>query len=340
MPQTPGKYPADDEHPFLTPKGLRLLRGNKKHAPIPIDFPKYSPNGDGSGDGDWESLDDLDPFEFKQGLDQPLFNIKVSTKFPDPDRLAQQPLTAHYESKRVKQSQEGDLRAVGKLFIQLSRDPRDELAMGSAWITGKNTIATAAHNLFDSNKRIWSRALEFHPGYDFYAKQKLPTCRVTSCMVPKGYFENPTTNRDIATCFVDKNIGDIIGAQIPMKPIPNSKFFDNAKIAIVGYPAGSGFDFGKQMWQSVGDYLFGHSNGPGDDYAPVLATDFGGGASGCPWIVKDPETRKYHAIGVTSGHAKLRYLRGEPNLASLTSPYFGHRMFSSLNDNAVFHDFG
>lgn len=124
------------------------------------------------------------------------------------------------------------------------------------------------------------------------------------------------------------------------KPIVKSDFFDNPKVAIVGDPAGSGFDFGKQMWQSVGDYLFGHSNGPSDDYSPVLGTDFGSGASGCPWIIKDTETGKYRAVGVTSGHAKLRYLRGEPNLASLTSPYFSHRMFSHRNDHAVFHDFG
>jgi V8-like Glu-specific endopeptidase len=339
MPQNPSPNRSDDEHPFLTPKGLRLLRGNKENAPSPIDFPEYPLIAE-SFDGDRDSNDKVDPFDFERGLDQPLFNIKVSAKFPDPDVLGSKPLTSHYQSQRVKQPQDSDLKAIGKLFIQLSRNPRHELAMGSAWITGSNTIATAAHNLFDSNTRAWSKALEFHPGYNFYATKGLPTCRVTSCLVPKGYFDNPTTNRDIATCFVDKKIGDIVGAKIPMKPIPGSDYFDRTKIAIVGYPAGSGFDFGKQMWQSVGDYLFGHSNGPGDDFAPVVATDFGGGASGCPWIAKDPETRKYHAIGVTSGHAKLRYLRGEPNLASLTSPYFGHRMFRSLGDNAVFHDFG
>jgi hypothetical protein len=81
--------------------------------------------------------------------------------------------------------------------------------------------------------------------------------------------------RDIATCFVDKKIGDIVGAKISMKPIPGSDYFDRTKIEIVGYPAGSGFDFGKQIWQSVGDYLFGHSNGPGDDFAPGVATGFG-----------------------------------------------------------------
>ena len=336
MPQKPGQHSSEVEHPFLTPKGLRLLRGNKKRAPMPIEFPEYPPVSDGIPD----SYQNIDPFEFEDPKTHPLVNIKVSQQFPNPETLANKPLTSHYQSQRVKGSRDGQLKAVGKLFIQLSPNPRHELAMGSAWITGPNTIATAAHNLFDSNRRTWSKALEFHPGYDFYAKKKLPTCRVTSCMVPKGYFDNPTTNRDVATCFVDKKIGEIIGAQIPMKPVPNSDFFDTSKVAIVGYPAGSGFDFGKQMWRSVGDYLFGHSNGPGDDFAPVVATDFGGGASGCPWIIKNPKTGEYQAIGVTSGHAKLRYLRGEPNLASLTSPYFGHRMFSALNDNAVFHDFG
>lgn len=72
----------------------------------------------------------------------------------------------------------------------------------------------------------------------------------------------------------------------------------------------------------------------------MIATNFGGGASGCPWIIKDPETERYQAVGVTSGHAKLRYVRGEPNLATLTSPFFGSRMFSELNDSPVFHDFG
>ncbi len=107
---------------------------------------------------------------------------------------------------------------------------------------------------------------------------------------------------------------------------------------IVGYPASSGFDFGKQMWQSRGDYLFGQSNRPGGDYAPAMATDFGGGASGCPWLVKEPFTGEYVAIGVTSGHAKLRYLRGESNLMSLVSPYFGPRLFDLLENDRVYHE--
>ena len=46
MPQTLGQQRADDEHPFLTPKGLRLLRGNKKQAPLPMEFPEYPSFGE------------------------------------------------------------------------------------------------------------------------------------------------------------------------------------------------------------------------------------------------------------------------------------------------------
>ena len=186
MPQVPGPFGSDDKHPFLTPKGMRLLRGNQKQAPIPMEFPEYPPV-----DESIEGLpqEDLvrDPLEFPSAESQPLTNIRISAKFPDPEQLTRQPLTSHYQSKRVTNLQQGVLKAIGKLFIQLSPNPRHELATGSAWITGPNTIATAAHNLFDSNARTWSRALEFHPGYDFYSKAKLPTCRVTACLVPKAY---------------------------------------------------------------------------------------------------------------------------------------------------------
>ena len=339
MPQPPGPYRSDDEHPFLTPKGMRLLRGTEKNAPTPLPFPEYPSVDDRHDEDDSRSYPQLDPFDFAAIKSTPISNVKPSLKFPTVLELAARPLSDHFRSRPVRDPSSGDLKAIGKLFIQLSADPRYELAMGSAWITGPNTIATAAHNLFDSNTRTWSKALQFHPGYDHYSLRQLPTCRVTSCLIPQGYFDNPTTNHDVATCYVDKPIAEIVGAQIPMRRIVESEFFDHNKIAIVGYPAGSGFDFGKQMWQSIGDYLFGQSSGPGEDYAPVLATDFGGGSSGCPWIYKDPDTDKLQAVGLSSGHAKLRYARGEPNLASLTSPYFGHRMFDQLNDNAVFHEF-
>ena len=324
----------------MTLKGLRLQReGRKRDDPVPMNFPADPPPSPPAKD-DEVPLSEVDPFDFERTGDAPLQNVLPSTKFPRPEVLGLTPLAAYCNSRLVSDPKASPLRAIGKLFIQVSPDPRRELAVGSAWISGPSTIVTSAHNVYDIGSGTWSTALEFHPGYDYYHwRSAKPTCRVTSCYIPRAYLDNPATNHDIAVCYVDRNIGDMVGTQIPLRPIQSNDLFNHATVAIVGYPSGSSFDFGKQMWQSVGDYLFGRSNGPQDDYSPVMATDFGAGASGCPWLIKDAETSQFSAVGVTSGHAKLRYTRGEPNLLSLTSPFFGSRMFDRLNDDPVFHDF-
>ncbi len=325
------------QHPFLTPKGLRLQQlGRKDDFSVPMELPDFRESG--------SSLPiepPIDPFDFSADKNKKIFNVRPSAAFPRVETLAESPLTPYFQIRRAEKSQASRLRAVGKLFIQISSDTRLPLAMGSAWITGPSTIATAAHNLYDSNTRTWSRALEFHPGYDYYATDAKPTCRVTSCYLPRAYLTNPATNLDVAICYVDRNIGDIVNAKIPTRTVDDIDFFNKNRVAIVGYPAGSGFDFGKQLWQSEGEYLFGQGSGPDSDFAPVMATSFGGGASGCPWLIADPDRGQGHylAIGVTSGHAKLRYGRGELNLNSLVSPYFGPRMFAALNDDQVFHEF-
>ncbi|QDT10092.1 trypsin-like serine peptidase [Planctomycetes bacterium K23_9] len=373
--------PTDDEHPFLTPNGYRIMRDRKRVMnSVPVAFPNYPsyeidsygrpvpqisaitnppggtpipgllPTGQFDAFGnpiysqvgppaviDGKPISSASNFGFPPEAE--LQNILPARKFPDPSVLDSMPMTSHYESSLVADPQATALRAIGKLLIQVSPDRSREPATGSAWIAGPSLIVTSAHNLYEFSTGNWSTGVEFHPGFDYYSQKELPTCRVTSCCIPKGYLQNPTTNHDIAVCFVDKNIGDIVGAEIPMRPVDSNDLFDGTPVTIVGYPAGSGFDFGKQMWRSRGDYLFGRSNGPGDDYSPVMATNFGGGSSGCPWLIQDSKTNKLVSIGVTSAHAKLRYGKGEPNLMSLISPYFGPKLFDSLSHDHVFHEF-
>ena len=81
----------------------------------------------------------------------------------------------------------------------------------------------------------------------------------------------------------------------------------------------------------------GQSNGPDEVFVPVMASDFGGGASGCPWVAQIDE--RLVAVGVTSGHAKLRYAPEDMNLMSLTSPLLTDDLFDQLSDNHVFHEF-
>jgi V8-like Glu-specific endopeptidase len=349
-PYEPDRY--DSDHPFLTEKGLRLQQMGRVGENYPIEMPSYPaiPDARGLDDvlPDGTVVDSIDPglspakdvFDFSLTNTAPIHNVSPSRQFPDPSALAKMSLAPYFKSQLASSPGNDQLRAIGKLFIQLASDPSKPLATGSAWIMGPSTIATAAHNLYDTNTGRWSRALAFFPGFDYYKMGTKPvSCRITSAYVSREYMSNPATNLDLAICFTDIHIGDIVDAKIETQTIRSADFFDSNPVAIVGYPAGSGFDFGKQMWKSIGAYLFGQRSGPTGDAAPVMATDFGSGASGCPWIIRDGETGLYKAVGVTSGHAQLRYVRGEHNLASLVSPYFGENLFDKLADDAVFHEF-
>ena len=267
----------------------------------------------------------------------PIHNALPSRRFPDLTVLSETPLRELFRSAPVPEPKDSLLRAIGKLLIRTSRHSRQPPASGSAWLVSPSVIATSAHNLYDSTRRQWSASIDFCAAYDFYSDEPLVTSAVTSCYLPKDYLVNPTTDRDIGLCFLERNVGDIVDAVIPMKPVHTCTFFDKYPVRVVGYPAGSHFDFGKQMWQSKGPFLMGQRNGPGASYAPVIASDFGGGASGCPWLAKIDDD--YVAVGITSGHAKLRYDDADGNLMSLTSPLFTQELFDQLSDNHEFHEF-
>ncbi len=358
--KNPAYWPSSsNEHPFLTPKGYQLQREGRigdiatprslPHYSAPgevffddpfADDPEVDPNlGDTDLGGPRDSMSVVKPFPNYESLTTPLHNVLPSKKFPDVAKLGRVSLRPYFKSKPVGDITNNQLRAIGKLFIYTPVSPWGEPASGSAFIAGPSMLITSAHNLYDVTHRNWSRSLVFHPGYDYYSTVEKPTCRVTSCHIPRGYFDNPTTNNDIAICYVDCNIGDMVDAVIPTKVIDSSDFFNQTRVAIVGYPATSGFDFGKQMWQCQGDYLFSRSSGGDDDYSPVIATDFGGGASGCPWVMWDKIEERYVAVGVTSGHSKLSYVSGEPNLMATVSPYFGVRTFDRLANDHVTHEF-
>ena len=291
------------------------------------------------------------------GLGEPslLQNTLPSKKFSDLSVLTRSPLTRYFKSNPARLPRVGSigadasasalgpadrqLRAIGRMVIHVDDTSWDQPAFGSAWIVGPSLIATCAHNLFDSNHRRWSRAIEFYPGFNYYQAEAPIQCNVTSCYLPSAYLENPATNDDIAFCHVDRNIGDLVGAQIPIVPPENNHFFDNHRVTVMGYPAGAEFDFGKELWSSQGEYLFGRSSGPGDDYSPVMATNFGGGCSGCPWLAFDRNSQSWKAVGLSSGHARLYYQRGELNLMSLTSPMITQERLDRLTDDHVTHEF-
>lgn len=343
---------------------------------LPSNFPGGSGAG-GSSDipvsGSWIKTE-TDPNSKEPPLlgrfrDEPLNegslqNLQPAEHFPDVASLRRGPLTQHYASalasdriwddrstlplspsitpKELNQANRAfahAARAIGKMVIRLAGKPASQFASGSAFVTGPNTIMTCAHNLFDSNERQWSAGLEFYPNYDFYSNEPRPACRIVSGIIPRAYLDNPLSNHDIAVCRVDQNIGDLIGAELPPMELNDIGFFDRNIVDVMGYPAGSGFDFGKQLWRSRGRFLFGVRGGVDDDFSPAVATNFGGGASGCPWVHYDRNRQQAVAVGITSGHARLRYDPAEPNLMSLTSSLFSSRTLGRLNDDYIEHSF-
>lgn len=369
---------GDSGHPFLTQRGLWLQQNSRVDLPQGIGMPSAMPGGGISGGGISGVADSVESSPDATISNSPLLgrfqeaplsagslqNLRPAEFFPNMATLRRGPLNQHMISalatdpiwrdrralrfsspEMVNELQESHRiiadasRAVGKMVIRLAGKPASQFASGSAFITGPNTIMTCAHNLFDSNERRWSAGLEFYPSYDFYSTQSRPACRIVSGIIPRAYLNNPLSNHDIAICRVDQNIGDLLGVELPPMEIKDIEFFDRHVVDIMGYPAGSGFDFGKQLWRSRGRFLFGVRGGADDDYSPSLATDFGGGASGCPWVHYDPSRQRAVAVGITSGHARLRHDPAEPNLMSLTSPLFSSRTLDRLNDDFVQHVF-
>ncbi|SMP65672.1 hypothetical protein SAMN06265222_109120 [Neorhodopirellula lusitana] len=346
-------------HEFLTPRGLWLQQNSRIDMADGIALPSTIP-GENFIPSDQPLLGRIDDQPLDPGT---LQNLRPARRYPNSAKLRTGPLTplfvaaladgpiwktpqawpAGYEPTQSERTIPADLAsvapAIGKLAIRLPGKQAGQTASGSAFITGPNTIMTCAHNLFDSNERQWSQGLEFHPGYDFYSPHQRPTCQIVSGMIPKAYLDNPLTNNDVAICRVDCNIGDIMGAELPIQEIDNVGFYDDRWVDILGYPAGSGFDFGKQLWRSRGRFLFGVSGGGEDDYSPVVATHFGGGASGCPWVYYDPDKKQHVAVGLTSGHARLRYNPSEPNLMTLSSSLWTSRTLERLNNESVEHRF-
>ena len=346
--------PRPSGHPFLTERGLRLQMSGRVDYSVPQPLPTYPPT-DGVPVESWPiepssgeriaeattpvPLPAVDPFDTSARRSAEIFNVVASKSFADPAMLANMPLDHLHRTSKVPDDAPESLNAVGKLFIQTTADPLRPLASGSAWIIGPSTLATAAHNLYDHSTGRWSRRLQFHAGFNYYDPPP-PThvCEITSGYLPRRYLQNPSSEVDFAILYTDCNIGDAVGHALPWETVDSLDAYEDDAVAIVGYPATSGFDFGKQMWRSVGSLLFGRFNRPGADPSPVMASAMGAGASGGPWIIRTSDGA-LRAIGVTSGHAKLRHVPGEHNLASLTSPMMSRRLIDELETDAVHHTF-
>ncbi len=204
-------------------------------------------------------------------------------------------------TERVANITQFPYTAVGKMFFV---DQDGGMFVGSAWVVGRRSFATAAHCLFDAEgSHDFYDNITFVPGFDGDG-QAVQIPAVESAVHP-NYQSEPFPEQlrwDIGVTTVDHDLiadfgalgydasGSVSGAEIEAvgypaesRPIPRSR--NNGQTDSETFP----FD-GSDMWRSIGDFL----GEDGDLHG--MENEMTGGCSGGPWITPDDHV----AIGLNS----------------------------------------
>jgi V8-like Glu-specific endopeptidase len=190
--------------------------------------------------------------------------------------------------------------AIAKMFFI---DQNGDMFVGSAWVIGRRSFATAAHCLFDAEgSQDFYDNITFVPGFDGDNAGGIPA--VESAVHPTYQSESfPKHLRwDFGVATVDHDLIADFGAL----GYDASGSISAAEIEAIGYPAESrpiprtrnggqtdseSFPFdGSNMWHSIGDFL-----DEADDLHG-MENEMTGGCSGGPWITPDDHV----AIGLNS----------------------------------------
>jgi V8-like Glu-specific endopeptidase len=191
--------------------------------------------------------------------------------------------------------------AIGKMFFV---DQNGDMFVGSAWVIGRRSFATAAHCLFDSEgSQDFYDNITFVPGFDGDG-QAVQIAAVESAVHPNYQSEAfPEQLRwDIGVGIVDHDLIADFGAL----GYDASGSISVQEIEAIGYPAerrpihrsqnagqtdSENFPFdGSSMWHSIGDFLGAAADLHG------MENEMTGGCSGGPWVTVDDHV----AIGLNS----------------------------------------
>jgi V8-like Glu-specific endopeptidase len=198
-------------------------------------------------------------------------------------------------------------QAVGKIFGRFG----GQGFVGSGFVVGESTIATAGHCVYNFESGEWASDLIFLPQYR--NGETIGTWTVRDIITPIGWRRDRSYEHDLGFVILSRPIRPQTGKIGLMANFPPNQ----GPYTAIGYPAArtDSYPFdGKLMWQSVGNYAGGSS-------VVRAENNMTGGCSGGPWAVfKD---NKWLANGVNSHNYS-----DDPN--SLYSPYFGDNIVSLL----------
>lgn len=221
--------------------------------------------------------------------------------------------TLTYESSKVPNAKlyEYPYHSVGKLFFTLDGQEHT----GSAAVVDRNGLITAAHNLYNREKKMWVNNVIFYPAYTNgheNAKYGIWTARERAVVEPwiEGKTQKEADPFDVG--FIKLNprkqlpaqIGKVVG---PLPLLVGMEPTEDTSWLTLGYPRSDYNLNGKDMWQCKGPWFY---TGKG---VITKEGNFTYGASGGPWLFEQDSSYKINAV--TS--AKV------PDLNLNTASYFG-----------------
>jgi hypothetical protein len=203
-------------------------------------------------------------------------------------------------TERVPNIAQFPYTAIAKMFFI---DQSGSMFVGSAWVIGRRSFATAAHCLFDDEgSQDFYDNITFVPGFNGGDEPRISA--VESAVHPNYQSEDfpehlrwdfgvATVDHDLITDFgalgydasgsISAAEIEAIGYPAESRPIPRSR--NNGQTDPESFP----FD-GSNMWHSIGDFL----GEDGDLHG--MENEMTGGCSGGPWITPEDHV----AIGLNS----------------------------------------
>lgn len=145
----------------------------------------------------------------------------------------------------------------------------DGWTYGTGFLTGKNTMVTAAHCVFDSNSASWINDIIIHYYQNSYTLN-LRTCRPQSAVISTQYAQYQDYNYDWAIVTLNEDIGNTVGYWFGYGTTEGS--LAGKSINVSGYPVD------KQFFQYVAPGTISRS----DTYNCFYDADMLGCQSGGP----------------------------------------------------------
>ena len=212
-----------------------------------------------------------------------------------------------FKTTRVNDMSRFPYQAAGKLFMRFGQSNY----VGSAWVVGESTIATAGHCVHEGDGGAWADSVLFEGRYD--GGSSIGSWSVLRLAAPRGWTRETDYEHDMAFGITASPIRPNMGKLGWMANYPPNQ----GPYTEIGYPGSPlpGYPFdGKRMWQSVGDYVGGST-------IVQACGNMTPGCSGGPWTVQ--------LEGDWRGNGTNSHRYGNPE--RIYSPYFGDNFINLID---------